>query len=1231
MAAPSFDYGLTLVDIMNGGANLFAAPSLESASSVSLYNDAFGGTGWDTDTNQTAGLYGGRVALTTASSDLSAGLYIWLQAAYSGTNSPVNVDTLPNGGYRILFVDSLGNWARYNYGGNDVFAGDTTPGTYKSRGNIGGVFSLEEGSVFVIDTARTPDAESVTGIDWTDVNDIEVHVKLINTDDTNQYIGRINTATRPIVTAGEVADPANLAYISGLFDSWPNDGDGRRLFVDSPATFAGANGANYMCLYGLDIGDGSTTTYYRETSGQLAIYPSREAQEVDPTGLEGYMAAFNGDPVLIGFGRSIVINQSATDDVEFSNFTFSGADGTTGEYNVIVEGSTSGDCVFLTTSFYRAATITLAHAVSTSCIFDDVYQVEMDGNTAITAGTLRNSASGSNGLVVTSAAADYSSTVMDFRASNSGKDLTLGSGGAGTYIMTGLTVEAGHTMLVHNDSATNAITVQLAAGISTTTSTAGGSITISAPTDDFTITSSETGSTIRIFTTATQTLLDSATGSSLVFTHTGQTVDYTVQKAGFIPQRFTGVTLSGTSSTTINLVASREYDSSHGLTYTTDASWSRSLNELTVPTWGVTAQGVFSLMIDSFIAETALRNTAFNLEMDGAASLYLVEDAEGATDASIENMIEAGVEYLSAAVATTASWSGIKSSGTATGFTGEFQQIDGTTTTDARASGIFNEVIKTYGDASHGNFDYRGHLVLKYQPNGYRESRSDVLSDYGISTLSPILYIVAMEPVAIAAATGDPAITITIVDHTGAPLVVGTKSFDYEVQDGGANSGTNILREINYNLSLDATYQGKDPFNWPEIVGELGSAYDTIQGLVEGVAGDHGFYVSRGGSDHPDFTRFQSNDGTYYTPAVTATASTLGLIANSYIQAINDTALNASDWAATTAYVIGDKALRTTGIGTYPNLLWMRCTTAGTSGGSEPTWDTTPGNTTADGTAVWTTMSILVEDGSQASDWSLNYTDGEEFSSGDTFRVRGMRQNTTTYYEPVEVTGIVSSAGFTAPISQVSWTDVEAWAWDASTITKYAEDGTNIDIDIIGSGSGEKTEMVSWWASILATGSGMWNFWGAYVVESSASIRQEVSVVDVVIEKTSVGNFQFVDNDIRYYRSDFTSPYDTTGNSIFMDYSGVPLVTETGVSGLTTPESNQLFGTALEASLTTLVGTPAVDVSTDIAAVKTVSDAVKVKTDPLTYTVANQVDSNIQSVNDVTVSGTGASGDEWGP
>lgn len=41
--------------------------------------------------------------------------------------------------------------------------------------------------------------------------------------------------------------------------------------------------------------------------------------------------------------------------------------------------------------------------------------------------------------------------------------------------------------------------------------------------------------------------------------------------------------------------------------------------------------------------------------------------------------------------------------------------------------------------------------------------------------------------------------------------------------------------------------------------------------------------------------------------------------------------------------------------------------------------------------------------------------------------------------------------------------------------------------------------------------------------------------------------------------------------------------------------------------------------------------AVKAKTDSLTFTVAGQVDSNVQYVNDIQVIGTGAPGNEWGP
>lgn len=60
-----------------------------------------------------------------------------------------------------------------------------------------------------------------------------------------------------------------------------------------------------------------------------------------------------------------------------------------------------------------------------------------------------------------------------------------------------------------------------------------------------------------------------------------------------------------------------------------------------------------------------------------------------------------------------------------------------------------------------------------------------------------------------------------------------------------------------------------------------------------------------------------------------------------------------SGWAATTAYVAGDKVVA---VATPNGTVLFKCTTGGTSGASEPSWDTTPGNTTADGTVTWTTM-----------------------------------------------------------------------------------------------------------------------------------------------------------------------------------------------------------------------------------------------------------------------------------
>ena len=64
----------------------------------------------------------------------------------------------------------------------------------------------------------------------------------------------------------------------------------------------------------------------------------------------------------------------------------------------------------------------------------------------------------------------------------------------------------------------------------------------------------------------------------------------------------------------------------------------------------------------------------------------------------------------------------------------------------------------------------------------------------------------------------------------------------------------------------------------------------------------------------------------------------------------------------------------------------------------------------------------------------------------------------------------------------------------------------------------------------------------------------------------------------------------------------------------------ELGAVATAANLATVAGY----IDTEVA-------AIKAKTDSLTFTVAGQVDANIQSVNDVTVNGNGSAGTPWGP
>lgn len=91
--------------------------------------------------------------------------------------------------------------------------------------------------------------------------------------------------------------------------------------------------------------------------------------------------------------------------------------------------------------------------------------------------------------------------------------------------------------------------------------------------------------------------------------------------------------------------------------------------------------------------------------------------------------------------------------------------------------------------------------------------------------------------------------------------------------------------------------------------------------------------------------------------------------------------LNPSDWVATTVYAV-DAICKAT---SYDGRRYV-CTTAGTSGAVEPVWNTVIGNTSADGTVVWTCYDAFTKQGTVTGVTSKTvFTDSSRTETSDLF------------------------------------------------------------------------------------------------------------------------------------------------------------------------------------------------------------------------------------------------------
>lgn len=317
-----------------------------------------------------------------------------------------------------------------------------------------------------------------------------------------------------------------------------------------------------------------------------------------------------------------------------------------------------------------------------------------------------------------------------------------------------------------------------------------------------------------------------------------------------------------------------------------------------------------------------------------------------------------------------------------------------------------------------------------------------------------------------------------------------------------------------------------------------------------------------------DYVIGQAGAGlTVQLPVVTADVSITGMPdaagASNRLQIINSTAITAASRANSTAYALGAIRLRQTGIGTENTAgLYLRCTTAGTSAASPPTWNTTPGGTTADGTVTWTTYKVLFYDADPAStSYATTYVDGKEFLAGEVVTIRFAEMDAATSFKRYSTTTVASAAGFTVLVDEVADDVYATNALNGSSYETTFSPNFTLDYIVLDTNTDFSGKAAyAYFCYTLTTSNGMYEFWGGVTALDEGNYRIETDVLNLYFDESA--GFVKQTDAVRIFRKDGLRPAldPTTGTHGLEINWRVPVnVISTGGTALTTEEHNQLM------------------------------------------------------------------------
>jgi hypothetical protein len=454
------------------------------------------------------------------------------------------VASVEDGGIRIYFIDGSGNYSGFNLFG---MAGSLPRFGLDSVAQLNGFLSHSNPNnhAFCIALNRVPAVVSGT-LNWANITAIEVTTKTLTASQKDFHLSRIAKRSAPIVTGTETLasmDAAVIAVVQGT------TGD-PFLLKSAPMFYGAATQKNFNIRLGLTIGNGATATNFTESYFAIGF---ENLYEFSPG------AASHGPWVQLdaAMTRAFKIIQGSSDVLSLADGSIASAGGWQWE----LSGSGMANCARV--QFWKFNGFRAGHGAYADCTWNNATApVEVTAATVITGGLIRGATT--TALKILGAAGVYANLSLKIDSAAATYDIELGSGGAGAYDLSKVSVPSGYTLRLRNNSATNAITVKLAAGITYSASTAGGTIVVEVQATTMTFTGLPAGCDAVTLAAGSNTILDqqdSLVGTSYAFTYTGTpTVDVGFIKQGFVPRYIRGLTLAASNaSIPVSLDADRNF------------------------------------------------------------------------------------------------------------------------------------------------------------------------------------------------------------------------------------------------------------------------------------------------------------------------------------------------------------------------------------------------------------------------------------------------------------------------------------------------------------------------------------------------------------------------------------------------------------------------------------------------------------------------------------------------